>query len=101
MPSPIAPGDLVYYDYKMGDHRYHVFRVEECRSIQPGDLNHPEWFASKWWRGARARLFLTPINAHPVVVGWLMLDTKRPTCPAEDVRRVRPATAIKRGWITQ
>lgn len=97
MPTPIQAGDWVYYECKMGDRRYHIFKVEEVRRVTRQDLKHAEDFEYVQKEGLR--VFLTPIAASMSVCQWAVLDTRQPSFSLKHVRRCRPTTAIKRGWL--
>ncbi len=91
MPTPIDVGDWVYYrSYDAHENRYvyNVFKVDEVRM----------WKLSRE-KTLRRTLFLSPIQAKPYVIRWLTLDNPTPVAAEWEVRRVRPYTAIKRGWV--
>jgi hypothetical protein len=83
MKAPLVEGDWVYYEYPMGfdksgaPWRYHVFKIEGFRE--------------------GGSLVLSPVYAHPAAIRWA--TTRDFYFWPRDVRRVRQATAIKRGWV--
>lgn len=87
----------MYYEYPMGDRRYHLFKVEEVRIPTRQDVKHAE--DSEYVKSQGLRVFLTPIATNIAVYQWAVLDTHKPSFPIQHVRRCRPETAIKRGWL--